>query len=129
MKRVGGTQNYQVDGFIDLVLGRYWTLFTCSISHQNVIHLAFNMIATYTFGSYIFHLVGFGGFVGLCLGAAATSSLAYIYSKPGPSTGLGMSGIATSIATTAAVITPLEEIVVVSTPMDGNVDSYILSPG
>merc|ERR1712130_80348 len=90
--------------------GRWWTLVTSAFSHQYLIHGAVNMLAFYSFGSYIFHLTGFGAFSCLVLGAAAASSLAFVYSTPGP-TGQGMSGVVAAVATTAAAITPLEEII------------------
>jgi len=70
------------------------------------------MIAFYSFGSYIYHLSGFGAFSLLLLGSAVASSLAFVYSTPGPS-GQGMSGVVAGVATTAAVVTPFEEIIFV----------------
>eukprot|EP00012_Vannella_robusta_P006830 CAMPEP_0206206364 /NCGR_PEP_ID=MMETSP0166-20121206/14874_1 /ASSEMBLY_ACC=CAM_ASM_000260 /TAXON_ID=95228 /ORGANISM="Vannella robusta, Strain DIVA3 518/3/11/1/6" /LENGTH=95 /DNA_ID=CAMNT_0053626765 /DNA_START=246 /DNA_END=530 /DNA_ORIENTATION=+ len=74
------------------------------------------MIAMYTFGSYVFHFIGLGGFTLLYTGAALASSAAFAYSTPFDA-GQGASGVITGMAATASIITPLEEVLIMGIPV------------
>ncbi|KAM0717034.1 hypothetical protein Q7P37_006886 [Cladosporium fusiforme] len=105
---------------------RYWTLVTSAFSHQNFMHLLFNMIVLDAFSSAFVCAGGIGIGVahvaGLTLGSAAAGSLAFLWyrnnkrssisgsnalSSPVVShAALGASGVAMSFAAAATCLAP-----------------------
>lgn len=101
--------------------GRLWTMVTSQFTHHNALHLAFNLVAMYTFGSYVFHLMTIPTFTLLFVGSAVTSSLTFAYgAKSKTETTHGLSGTIVGIAAMGAAIVPLQEIVVVSLGFNGH---------
>ncbi|CAD6588652.1 MAG: hypothetical protein ASARMPRED_003679 [Alectoria sarmentosa] len=59
--------------------GRWWVLISSSFAHGNLLHLGFNMIALWGFGSGFVGMFGVPWFVGLWTFSAASCSAAQIY--------------------------------------------------
>nr|WP_279382475.1 rhomboid family intramembrane serine protease [Acanthopleuribacter pedis] len=55
--------------------GYYWTLLTSAFSHNQIIHLVFNMMVLVSFGNLLEKFYGPVGFLKLYIGAALFSSL------------------------------------------------------
>lgn len=62
-----------------LAQGLWWTLLTAAFSHQELWHLALNMLVLWSFGSVLERLVGWRVFVAFYLGAAVFSSLSHCF--------------------------------------------------
>lgn len=63
--------------------GRVWTLVTSAFSHIQPMHLAFNCITFYAFGTILATVpaVGSGHIFALCMGSAIVGSYAFIYRR------------------------------------------------
>ena len=106
---------------------RYWTLVTAAFSHQDLMHILFNMLALNTFGSVLCMAGGIGvgapHVAALFIGSALAGSAAFLYQKqpqtdrrwgPFAQHGLaasptchGASGAVMGFATAATCLAPL----------------------
>ncbi len=68
--------NFEVS-LVHLAHGRLWTLLTAAFSHNQLWHLAVNMIVLWSFGSLLERLWGTRLFVGFYLAAAVVSSVSH----------------------------------------------------
>lgn len=61
--------------------GRYYTLITSALSHQEPMHFGFNMISFYAFGSIMSWIPGIGAVhvISLSIGSAVAGSLSWLY--------------------------------------------------
>jgi membrane associated rhomboid family serine protease len=130
-------REHTILSWYNIKANRYWTLVTSAFSHQNIMHILFNMMSLNAFGGVlcIARGVGIGPFhvAALFCGSAIAGSLAFLYQKKpranklwGPyaqhglasSPGaLGASGAVMGFATAATCIAPFM-------PM-----SFLLIPG
>ncbi len=62
-----------------LAQGMWWTLVTAAFSHQELWHLALNMIVLWSFGSVLERLIGWKVFIGFYLTAAVFSSASHCF--------------------------------------------------
>lgn len=142
------TQNFtiSVNNFKE---GRWWTLLTSAFSHQNLIHIAFNMIALNAFGSIMAIIPGVGAVhvISMCIGSAIAGSAAFLYQKSGQSasdpklkdwsdnvtrmpqmvSGLGASGMVMGAGATAACLMPFAPMQIMFIPI--NIPLWVLTLG
>jgi membrane associated rhomboid family serine protease len=62
-----------------IAAGMWWTLVTAAFSHQELWHLALNMIVLWSFGSVLERLVGIRTFISFYLTAAVVSSVSHCF--------------------------------------------------
>lgn len=89
--------------------GRAWTLFTSAFSHQDLMHLAWNMLYLHWFGPDLEQIYGRRNFLLLYLYGAVVTSLAHVaYSHGwGPDVpALGASGAVMAVVITTALFFP-----------------------
>jgi rhomboid-like protein len=106
----------------DLTNGRWHTLLTSTISHQDLFHFGLNMLAAYSFGSNVIGLIGTASFLALYVGSGILSSLvvaAYprIINQPYYQTaGLGASGSVYAIVSYFILTFPTATVFVIVFP-------------
>jgi len=88
--------------------GRYWTLLSSAISHQDLSHLANNMLSLYLFGQPLHVTIGRTRFLLLYITAGLLSNLTWlkINGRRGGSA-LGASGAVSGIITMLSMLQPL----------------------
>jgi len=72
------TENFMLSSRGLLEAGRVHTLVTSSFSHNNFLHLAFNMATLMSFSRPVIQRLGAAGFVRLYLSAAILSSAGFV---------------------------------------------------
>lgn len=98
-----------------IVEGRWWTPLTSALSHANLAHLLFNMLALWTFGADVERLVGTRGFVHLYVAGALLSSLghlAWVAWTGQDIPALGASGAVMAVAVVSALVYPGRRLIV-----------------
>lgn len=93
----------------NVLSGRIWTLLTSEVSHFSLMHLAFNLLALWTFGGDVERLVGTRGFLHLYIAGGVLASVGHLVF--GAVTGtltpaVGASGAAMAIAVVSALLFP-----------------------
>jgi len=97
-----------------LQMGRFWTLITSAFSHNMLLHLVFNMMVLYSFGSFLERFLGKRRFIIFYLSAAVCSSLnhclttTYFLKTDNPA--LGASGALAGMLLLFALIFPKHKI-------------------
>ena len=89
--------------------GAVWTLLTSAISHNDLLHLVFNLYALSLFGRDVEPLVGPRGFAHLYIAGAVTASIGHVVFSAWGGTGvaaLGASGAVMAIAKVSAAVYP-----------------------
>jgi membrane associated rhomboid family serine protease len=71
--------------------GDWWRLITAAFLHANIVHIGFNMLALWWFGSYVEQYLGRARFIGLYLAAGLAGSAGALIQTPTTPT-LGASG-------------------------------------
>ncbi|ORY62989.1 uncharacterized protein BCR38DRAFT_435604 [Pseudomassariella vexata] len=111
--------------------GRWWTLLTHSISHQELPHLVFNMVSFHAFASSFFMIgLGPGLLCGVMLGSALVAGLTGLADnrrKEQDRGGLGASGIVTGLGAFVTCIAPNLRFMILPFPF--GIPLWILTPG
>jgi membrane associated rhomboid family serine protease len=96
-----------------LLAGRVWTLLTSALSHADLGHLLFNLLALWLFGRIVEQIVGPAGFVGLYVVGGVVASVGHVawgLLTGDPSPALGASGSVMAVAVTFAVLFPTQRL-------------------
>lgn len=103
--------------------GRYYTIITSAFAHSGVLHLAFNMMALASFGSFAIRLMGVPSFLALYFGSIAAGGVAQIKfwemnRRPHVAErGMGASGGIMGIFGAVACIMPMSQMSFLIVPM------------
>lgn len=93
--------------------GYVWTLLTSALSHVDMGHLLFNMLALWLFGRIVERVIGAPGFVALYVVGGIVASLGHVLwgvVTGDPTPALGASGSVMAVAVTFAVIFPNQKL-------------------
>jgi len=93
--------------------GHVWTLLTSALSHIDLGHLLFNMLALWLFGRIVERVIGSLSFVALYVAGGIVASLGHVAwgAVTGDATpALGASGSVMAVAVTFAVLFPLQKL-------------------
>lgn len=72
--------------------GAWWQLLTSAFTHENYLHIGFNMLALWVLGPQLEQFLGLGRYLALYLGSALAGSVAVYWLADPTSTTLGASG-------------------------------------
>lgn len=97
---------------------RPWTMITAAFSHQDAVHIGFNLLAFTSFAGFLVHMPGLGPikFSTLIFGSVLGGSLAFLRNDQAESNrfshrvGLGFSGAVSGLVTAVAAITPWTQV-------------------
>jgi membrane associated rhomboid family serine protease len=96
----------------DLLTERWWSFFTASLIHADLIHLGGNILLLFIMGRIVEHELGSAQFLFLYLSAIVLSGVAtsiiYLYILPSTVGGLGASGAIMGITAVALLLKPFQ---------------------
>ena len=95
---------------------RPWTIVTSLFVHANFLHIFFNMITLYFFGTYLTRLLGENKFLIVYFGGGILGSIFYILLGPPFSIAVGASGAVFALGGALAIMRPKLPVIVFPIP-------------
>src|SRR3954468_3448237 len=88
------------------------TFITYSLLHENLMHLASNMLFLYIFGNNVNDKMGHLGYLGFYLAGAVVAGIAYVLWQPGTTPVIGASGAIAAVTGAYLILFPRSNITV-----------------